>query len=544
MKKLFLILVVLSLVVTAASAGEWPAGDAAVMSVLIPEQSLVSDFDNNAYTEWIERSCNVDLQFQLIPEADAGDRIALMISGGEKLPDVIDYTMSPATERMYYNASAIMDLSGFFADGLAENCIAADHAYPEYRIIQSMTNADGTILAVPKLRIMYSDEVKYKMWVNEDWLNALGLEIPTTTNDFYAMLKTFKEQDANGNGDPNDEIPFITSNGFGGTATKYLFNAFVFEGDGDMFLLDDDGNVTVSYIQDGWFEALDYCRMLVAEGLLAPESFEYTNEDLTAVACSGDVVGVMTNASCDFMGPETDASRLRFIPINPLTGPEGVRYASYDASAAVGCWHVTSYAEDPELCFRVGDFQFCEEGFLRGRYGVDVQNRMSKEDYLAANPGVTLAARYASMGCEGRFVFYNDTWNEPDHVTWHEYIPYFSGAVEAESMIVSDDGSGHIVDWDSSAAVRRDMATGRYQLLKPGMDVYVPELTYNEEETDILSGIADELRSYIDRQRIAYILGQENDISSREEFIDILRSCYGLDTLLEIANTAYARQYR
>ncbi len=544
MKKLFLILLSISLVMTAASAGEWPAGESAVMSVLIPEQSLVSDFDNNAYTEWIEEACNVDLQFQLIPEADAGNRIALMISGGEKLPDVINYTMSPATERMYYDASAIMDLSGFFAGGLAVNCTAADKAYPEYRIIQSITNADGTILAVPKLRIMYSDEVKYKMWVNGEWLNNLGLGIPATTDDFHDMLKAFKEQDANGNGDPNDEIPFITSNGFGGTAAKYLFNSFVFEGDGDMFLLDADGNVSVSYIQNGWFEALDYCKMLVDEGLLAPESFAYTNEDLASIACSGDVVGVMTNASCDFMGPETDENRLRFIPIAPLTGPEGVRYASYEASAAVGCWHVTSYAENPELCFRVGDFQFCEEGFLRGRYGVEGQNRMTKEDYLAANPGVTLAARYVSMGCEGRFVFYNDTWNEPDHVTWHEYVPYFSGVVDAESMIVSDDGMGHVVDWDTSAAVRRDIATGKYQLLKPGMDVYVPKLTYGEEETDILAWIAEDIRSYVDRQRTAYILGQENDISSREDFIGILRSSYGLDTLLEIANDAYARQYR
>ena len=31
--------------------------------------------------------------------------------------------------------------------------------------------------------------------------------MPTTTDEYYEVLKAFKEQDANGNGDPNDEIP-------------------------------------------------------------------------------------------------------------------------------------------------------------------------------------------------------------------------------------------------------------------------------------------------------------------------------------------------
>ncbi|HCA69426.1 MAG TPA: sugar ABC transporter substrate-binding protein, partial [Lachnospiraceae bacterium] len=34
------------------------------------------------------------------------------------------------------------------------------------------------------------------------------MEIPKTTEEFEAVLKAFKEKDANGNGDPNDEIPF------------------------------------------------------------------------------------------------------------------------------------------------------------------------------------------------------------------------------------------------------------------------------------------------------------------------------------------------
>lgn len=36
----------------------------------------------------------------------------------------------------------------------------------------------------------------------------LGLSMPETTDDLYNIFKAFKEQDANGNGSPDDEIPF------------------------------------------------------------------------------------------------------------------------------------------------------------------------------------------------------------------------------------------------------------------------------------------------------------------------------------------------
>ena len=45
---------------------------------------------------------------------------------------------------------------------------------------------------------------KYRAWINQTWLDNLGLEMPTTPEELYTVLKAFKEQDANGNGDPGD----------------------------------------------------------------------------------------------------------------------------------------------------------------------------------------------------------------------------------------------------------------------------------------------------------------------------------------------------
>lgn len=40
--------------------------------------------------------------------------------------------------------------------------------------------------------------------------------MPTTTDEFYEMLVAFRDQDANGNGDPNDELPLLGSSSWGG----------------------------------------------------------------------------------------------------------------------------------------------------------------------------------------------------------------------------------------------------------------------------------------------------------------------------------------
>ena len=43
-------------------------------------------------------------------------------------------------------------------------------------------------------------------WINVEWLNKLGLKMPTTTEELKQVLIAFKTKDPNGNGKA-DEIP-------------------------------------------------------------------------------------------------------------------------------------------------------------------------------------------------------------------------------------------------------------------------------------------------------------------------------------------------
>ena len=521
----------------------WTGSEPAVIRVLTPENAKVI-WEDNEYTKWIEESCNVKLEFSFLPSTDTAAKFAAMVAADElKAYDVINYQLSLTNAKMYADQGAIRDVSDFFAEGLAVNCDAAVARHPEQYLISSITTAEGQIFGVPKIQIAPQNETKYKMWINQGWLDNLGLELPTTTEEFYDMLVAFKEEDANGNGDPDDEIPFITSTGFGGTATKFLTNAFVFEGDGDMFLLV-DGHVSVSYIQDGWFEACDYLKQLCDEGLLSPESFTYNNDALKAVACAEeDLVGVVTNSSCAFMGQATDPIRLRYMPIAPITGPEGVCYSAYAASATQTCWMVTPWANNPELCFRVGDFQFTEEGYLRGRYGIEPDNWMYAEDYIAAHPGVTLELLIAGDH-EKKYVMYNDIRDQTvNNLYWYEHMPYYAGDVDFENCYVADDGEGNLINFENNATCRQNTITGYYQAVKPGADVYVPALAYSTEELAVLAEYQANIRTYVNEQRTKYIIGDESDLSDPEVFKTNLYETFGLQQILDIADAAYQRQY-
>lgn len=555
-KKLLVLALAIALIVSSigfagaegnlSAAGEypiWTGDEPAVISVLVAPSDYVTDWDDNAYTKKIEELCNVDLQFVFLPATEGGDKLNIMISTGEKLPDVLNYNLNTALEKSYAEAGALVNLQPYYESGLGYNVSKAVEQFPDWNLLTNITSPDGGIYGVPRIQVSPSNETKYKMWVNEAWLKNLGLEVPTTTDAFYEMLKAFKEQDANGDGDATNEIPFITSTGWGGTATKFLTNAFVFEGDGDMFLLK-DGHVSVSYIQDGWFDSVEYLKKLCDEGLLAKESFTYSNTDLLAVAGTDeDVVGVMTNSSLAFMGAGDDPYRLRYICIAPLTGPDGVKYTAYSQSATNSQWHVTTYAENPELCFRVGDAQFTEEFFLAGRFGVENENWMTSENYLKANPGEEIAARYEAMGYEGHYVFYNDVRGTPNNLNWYDPMPYFSGTVECEGAYVSKAADGTVTGLENNCTIRQETASGVYQLCKPGSDVYVPNLAFTDEELEEISESLSTIKAYVNEQRTNYIIGEESDLADSQKFIDNLKSSFNLDKILEIADTAYQRQY-
>lgn len=126
--------------------------------------------------------------------------------------------------------------------------------------------------------------------IRGDWLDRLGLEVPSTLDEYVEVLTAFRDEDANGNGDPNDEFP--TSGREFGRWMDHHFAAFgvaMVEGypAWDIY----DGEIQYSAVQPEMKAAIAFIRDLYAEEHLDPETFINTNQIWTGKITS-DRIGV------------------------------------------------------------------------------------------------------------------------------------------------------------------------------------------------------------------------------------------------------------
>jgi putative aldouronate transport system substrate-binding protein len=189
------------------------------------------------------------------------EQLNLRISAGEP-PDV--FLAINAMELDLAKSGALLDLT----DLLPEKAPHLWNLIPqeEWDIVRSYDpSGERHIYMVPQIR-------NYTLtggMIRQDWLDKLGLSMPTNQAEFHDVMVAFKEQDPNGNGIA-DEIPIS-----GRAEAKYLDILFSMYGvslSGDMPLWDIyGGELTYSGVTQNMRDALEYVSGLYSEGLIDPE---------------------------------------------------------------------------------------------------------------------------------------------------------------------------------------------------------------------------------------------------------------------------------
>src|SRR5690606_1913753 len=84
-------------------------------------------------------------------------------------------------------------------DGLIEQHMTAfkDVLQKHPAVKGRITATDGQIYSLPSWNDCFHCCFAQKMWINQEWLDNMGLQMPTTTDEFYQVLKAFKEKDPN-----------------------------------------------------------------------------------------------------------------------------------------------------------------------------------------------------------------------------------------------------------------------------------------------------------------------------------------------------------
>ena len=238
----------------------------------------------------IEKQTNVEIDWTCFVADQFADKKNLALAQFGSLPDgLFTAGMNDYDLLRYAKQGIIIPLENLI-DKYMPNLQAVFEKYPEYRTM--VTAPDGHIYSFPwieqlgegKEAIQAIGDIPY---INKKWLDCLGLEVPSTTEELEQVLIAFRDNADKIQeecGVEGDVIPmsFIINNGDQDPAI--LINGFG-EGYGDTtdhFAVTDDGEVIYTTVQEGYKEGIEWLHKLVEEKLVDPEAF--TQEWSTYVA--------------------------------------------------------------------------------------------------------------------------------------------------------------------------------------------------------------------------------------------------------------------
>ena len=237
-----------------------------------------SDPENNDYTRWIQEQMlekhNVEVTYQKVPRWTEVDDINNLLAAGTA-PDVC-VTYSYPTVQTYADMGGVIDLAPYletYKDELPNlwNWLGETNLYwdkdPE----------TGNVWAVEaKLANMN----RIVTFIRQDWLDALGLEAPTTKEEFHDVLVAFKDNaDTLLGADADKLIPYSVSFDVGWRAGTLIESFIDPEMTDKEYYINgfDDRKLT----QNGTKEAVRLLNQWYNEGLMWNDFAIYSSGDTT-----------------------------------------------------------------------------------------------------------------------------------------------------------------------------------------------------------------------------------------------------------------------
>ena len=148
--------------------------------------------------------------------------------------------------------------------------------------------SDGELYALPST---YNGYQHCLLWIRKDWLDALGLEAPTTRDELVNVAKQFMEKDPGGNGAGNTIGIAVQSTPLGSSSNSFGLDAIMatFGSYPQQWIYDENGKVVYGSITDETKTGLAYLAQLYADGIIDPQ---FATRDYS------DVMGMMATGKC------------------------------------------------------------------------------------------------------------------------------------------------------------------------------------------------------------------------------------------------------
>lgn len=215
-------------------------------------------------------------------------------------------------------------------------------------------------------RVPFQVHGVYALAIRQDWLDKLGLALPTTTEEFQEALVRFNREDVNGNG-ANDEryVAHIGTNSmYAGTAQWFGLPY------GNMVENPGTGKIETPYIMEGYKPWLTYMNALYNDQVV------YNNDGGSvwqySVYCAGDYASAFCVMNDNLWATKTGDPDADYEPMPLIQAVEGITPRYIVQEAVAGGVGFTFNAEcDLDAAGRFMDFLHSEKYYYLKAYGIE-----------------------------------------------------------------------------------------------------------------------------------------------------------------------------
>ncbi|WP_040952006.1 extracellular solute-binding protein [Gorillibacterium massiliense] len=266
---------------TVKSSGN--SGAKVKLTAIMTKHPLTQELSKMKWLQEAEDRAGVNIEWQEVT-ADWDQKKGALLAGGD-IPDLI-IGPNAITDPEYAQFNGLFQDMTDLIDQYAPNVKAMFEAKPETKAIS--TQLDGKIYGLSKYQRFWPASAT-RQYINKQWLDKLGLQMPTNWDELYNVLLAFKDKDPNGNG-AKDEIPMdFAPAGTGGvgyfmpTVLLGSLGITLTDGSGQGYFLE-DGVVKNFFVDERYKQLIEFLHKCYAAGLINKEVFTQDYTKFQAVA--------------------------------------------------------------------------------------------------------------------------------------------------------------------------------------------------------------------------------------------------------------------
>ena len=491
-----------------------------------PYYSYVLDYYDNDLVRHLERLTNVRIEWDLLPEVNAMDRVNLMFASGEHLPDAFLSAGFTAIDLVTLGSGGLI---------IPTAQLVEDNSYHFQELITrvpavwaSSAMADGNVYSFASYGVNTANQLAMRFWINQNFLDALNMPTPTTTEEYYNYLIAVRDRNPNGLGPGVQEIPLVAAtDGWHPRIDGFLMMPFIYNDQGGQryrMFTDDRGRIDVSYNKPAYRQGLEYLNRLFRENLMFSEVFTLNRAGMIALVenPAGPIVGSLPSGGPHEFANTGGDRRTHYRALPPLRGPTGIRQAWWEqfAGIGIGFFVISKDATMPDVLAKWIDYWYTPDVSTYNRYGI------LGRDWLLPPPGTPAVSGGQAM--------YEEVlrWGTPQNV----YLGRGSGQGFFQSYdraVGEDPFELEAVLW----AARQLYTPFRFELNVP------QQLTFTVDEARDFNQLHIAIRDYVDQSMAQFVSGGTalNDANWNAYTQQIDRM--GVANLLRLAQTAFDRTW-